>query len=190
MSIKILAIDDDTAMTELLTLLLKSHKYTIETANSGQEGIDLIPKIKPDIILLDLMMPEMDGWETCQKIRSFTNTPIVILSALNNPGMVAKALDAGADDYIAKPVKPKVLVSRVKALLKRRNSIANDEALKNEYIVSQESVAVTDDYLIKPVPSSILTAHIENLARRSTGKLKPYTQKKRLTRNKTKPAFS
>jgi len=143
MSIKILAIDDDTAMTELLTLLLKSHKYTIETANSGQEGIDLIPKIKPDIILLDLMMPEMDGWETCQKIRSFTNTPIVILSALNNPGMVAKALDAGADDY-----------------------------------------------LIKPVPSSILTAHIENLARRSTGKLKPYTQKKRLIRNKTKPAFS
>lgn len=119
MHLKILAIDDDTAMTELLTLLLQSHEYTIETANSGQEGIALIPKIKPDVILLDLMMPEMDGWETCKKIRLFTNTPIIILSALNNPGMVAKALDEGADDYLVKPVPSSILIAHIKNLVRR-----------------------------------------------------------------------
>lgn len=119
MDTKILAIDDDTAMTELLTLLLQSHKYTIYTANSGQEGIALIPKIKPDIILLDLMMPEMDGWETCEKIRTFSNTPIIILSALNNPGMVAKALDAGADDYLTKPVPSSILIAHIKKQARR-----------------------------------------------------------------------
>ena len=120
MPTKILAIDDDTAMTELLTLLLQSHDFEIKTANSGQEGINLVPNFKPDIILLDLMMPDMDGWETCKKIREFSNTPIVVLSALNNPGMVASALDAGADDYLIKPVPSSLLVAHIKNLTRRR----------------------------------------------------------------------
>jgi len=119
MPTKILAIDDDTAMTELLTLLLQSHDFEIKTANSGQEGIDLVRQISPDIILLDLMMPDMDGWETCKKIREFSNTPIVVLSALNNPGMVASALDAGADDYLIKPVPSSLLVAHIKNLARR-----------------------------------------------------------------------
>jgi two-component system KDP operon response regulator KdpE len=119
MTIKILAIDDDTAMTELLTLLLQSHDFEIATANSGQEGIKLIPQIKPDIILLDLMMPNMDGWDTCKKIRAFSNIPIIVLSALNNPGMVASALDAGADDYLIKPVPSSLLVAHIKTLARR-----------------------------------------------------------------------
>ncbi len=122
MPIKVLAIDDDTAMTELLTLLLQTHSFEITTANSGQEGIALIKKKNPDIILLDLMMPGMDGWEVCKKIRSFTNTPIVILSALNNPGMVASALDAGADDYLIKPVPSSILVAHIKNLARRSTS--------------------------------------------------------------------
>jgi len=119
MTIKILAIDDDTAMTELLTLLLQSHDFDIATANSGEEGIELIPQIRPDIILLDLMMPNMDGWDTCKKIRSFSNIPIIVLSALNNPGMVASALDAGADDYLIKPVPSSLLVAHIKTLARR-----------------------------------------------------------------------
>ena len=119
MPTKILAIDDDTAMTELLTLLLQSHDFEIKTANSGQEGIDIVPRYNPDIILLDLMMPDMDGWETCKKIREFSNTPIVVLSALNNPGMVASALDAGADDYLIKPVPSSLLVAHIKNLARR-----------------------------------------------------------------------
>ena len=119
MPTKILAIDDDTAMTELLTLLLQSHDFEIITANSGREGIELVQEIRPDIILLDLMMPDMDGWETCKKIREFSNTPIVVLSALNNPGMVASALDAGADDYLIKPVPSSLLVAHIKNLTRR-----------------------------------------------------------------------
>ena len=119
MTIKILAIDDDTAMTELLTLLLQPHDFEVVTVNSGKEGIDLLQQIRPDIILLDLMMPEMDGWETCKKIRAFSNTPIVILSALNNPGMVASALDAGADDYLIKPVSGSILIAHIKNLARR-----------------------------------------------------------------------
>ncbi len=119
MTLKILAIDDDTAMTELLTILLKSHDFAITAANSGQEGIELMTEVRPDIILLDLMMPDMDGWETCKKIRAFSNTPIVVLSALNNPGMVASALDAGADDYLIKPVPSSLLVAHIKNLTRR-----------------------------------------------------------------------
>jgi len=119
MPIKVLAIDDDIAMTELLTLLLQSHGFEIITANSGEEGIKLIQQIKPEIILLDLMMPNMDGWETCKRIRAFSNIPIVVLSALNNPEMVASALDAGADDYLIKPVPSSILIAHIKNLARR-----------------------------------------------------------------------
>lgn len=119
MDIKILAIDDDTAMTELLVLLLKSNHCTITTANSGEEGIELLKKTNPDIILLDLMMPEMDGWETCEKIRAFSNTPIIVLSALNSPGMIAKALDTGADDYLTKPVPRNILIAHINKQVRR-----------------------------------------------------------------------
>ncbi len=119
MPLKILAIDDDTAMTELLTMLLQSRDFEITTSNSGEEGIALVREIGPDIILLDLMMPDMDGWETCKRIRKFSNTPIVVLSALNNPGMVASALDAGADDYLIKPVPSSLLVAHIRNLTRR-----------------------------------------------------------------------
>lgn len=119
MPIRVLAIDDDIAMTELLTVLLQSHGFEIMTENSGSDGIETIKKGNPDIILLDLMMPGMDGWETCKIIRSFSNIPIVVLSALNNPGMVASALDAGADDYLIKPVPSSILVAHIKNLARR-----------------------------------------------------------------------
>ena len=119
MRTKILAIDDDIAMTELLTLLLQSNDFEITTANNGQDGIKLIQEITPDIILLDLIMQNMDGWETCKRIRSFSNTPIIVLSALNNPGMVASALDAGADDYLIKPVPSSLLIAHIKTLARR-----------------------------------------------------------------------
>ncbi|NQU30444.1 MAG: response regulator [Anaerolineae bacterium] len=119
MPFKVLAIDDDIAMTELLTLLLQSQNFEIKTANNGPDGIELLREIKPDIILLDLMMPGMDGWETCKKIRSFGNIPIIVISALNNPEIVASALDAGADDFLVKPIPNKVLVAHIKNLARR-----------------------------------------------------------------------
>jgi two-component system KDP operon response regulator KdpE len=116
---KILVIDDDPAMTELLGLILAPIQATILTANAGALGLALAQEHTPDIVLLDLMMPEMDGWEVCKAIREFSNLPILILSALDNPGMVAAALDAGADDYLIKPVPSGVLIAHINNLLRR-----------------------------------------------------------------------
>ena len=125
MPIKAIAIDDDPAMTDLLTLLLKSHGLEIYTSNNGEDGLQLIRAIDPDIIILDLMMPGKDGWQVCREVRSFSNVPIIILSALDNPGMVASALDAGADDYLIKPVPSGVLIAHLNNLTRRANAENN-----------------------------------------------------------------
>lgn len=116
---KILVIDDDPAMTELLKLLLQSSTANVHTVNSSLEGIHAASALSPDVIILDLMMPEIDGWQVCQTIRKTSNVPILILSALDTPGMVAKALDAGADDYLIKPVPTGVLVAHLNTLMRR-----------------------------------------------------------------------
>jgi DNA-binding response OmpR family regulator len=116
---KILAIDDDPAMTELLALLLKTHSLEVSMANTGEDGIKLTREFNPDVIILDLMMPGMDGWQVCAQVRAFSNVPILILSALDGPGMVASALDAGADDYLVKPVPVGVLVAHLNTLTRR-----------------------------------------------------------------------
>lgn len=116
---KILVIDDDPAMTELLKLLLQPAATSVYAANSGMEGIQLARMLQPDIIILDLMMPEVDGWHVCSAIRQRSSVPILILSALDNPGMVARALDAGADDYLIKPVPSGVLIAHLNNLVRR-----------------------------------------------------------------------
>ena len=116
---KILVIDDDPAMTDLLKLLLKPTSAEIFTENTGFTGIEIAQKMNPNIILLDLMLPEIDGWQVCKAIRDFSMTPILILSALDSPGMVAAALDAGADDYLIKPVTSNVLIAHINNLLRR-----------------------------------------------------------------------
>jgi DNA-binding response OmpR family regulator len=119
MPTKVLAIDDDPAMTELLILLLKTHGFDVLTANTGEDGVKQVQECKPDVIILDLMMPGMDGWQVCSAVRKFSSVPILIFSALDSPGMVASALDAGADDYLVKPVPSGVLVAHVKKLTRR-----------------------------------------------------------------------
>jgi DNA-binding response OmpR family regulator len=121
MTIKVLAIDDDPAMTELLNLLLMTQGFEVKTANSGEEGIKLIREYEPDIIILDLMMPGMSGWQVCSEARRISNVPILILSALDNPGNVATALDSGADDYLVKPVPSGMLVAHINKLTRRIN---------------------------------------------------------------------
>lgn len=118
---KILVIDDDPAMTELVKILLTSADHVVLTTNSGKDGVGIVKAESPDVILLDLMMPEMDGWQVCKSIRKFSETPIIILSALDNPGMVARALDCGADDYIIKPVPSGVLIAHINNLARRIN---------------------------------------------------------------------
>ena len=111
MAIKLLVIDDDSAVTDLLTLLLKSQGFEVFATNNSAEGLGMIRELQPDLVVLDLMMPEMDGWEVCRSVRQFSQVPIIILSALNDPSMIASVLDAGADDYLTKPTPSRVLVT-------------------------------------------------------------------------------
>jgi two-component system, OmpR family, response regulator ResD len=119
---KVLTIDDDPALTELLSLLLRTRGHEAYLANSGEEGIKIIRQFSPEVVILDLMMPGMDGWQVCTAVREFSRVPILILSALDSPGMVASALDAGADDYLVKPVPAGVLVAHLNNLIRRAAS--------------------------------------------------------------------
>lgn len=123
MNTKILVIDDDIAITELMSMLLKTHGFDVITANSGAEGIHLAKEKSPNVILLDLMMPDVDGWQVCKAVRQFSNAPILILSAINDPRMVASVLDVGADDFLVKPVPSGVLVAHIRKMVRRTGSL-------------------------------------------------------------------
>lgn len=122
----ILVIDDDPAMTELLKMILQATSANVYTAFNGQQGIRLCRKENPDVIILDLMMPEPDGWQVCKTIRKFSQAPILILSALDNPGLIANALDAGADDYLIKPVSSSMLIAHIQNLLRRSRALPGE----------------------------------------------------------------
>jgi DNA-binding response OmpR family regulator len=123
MTTKILVIDDDVAITELLAMLLKTHGFDVITSNSGMEGLRIAQEKPPKVVLLDLMMPDMDGWEVCRRIRAFSSVPILILSAINDPRLVASVLDAGADDFLVKPVPSSVLVAHLRKMVRRTGSL-------------------------------------------------------------------
>ena len=120
---KILLVDDDTDILEILTYNLKKSNFIVDTASNGIVAIEKALKFKPDLIVLDVMMPEMDGITTCEKIREIPdldNVIITFLTARNEDYSEIAGLEAGADDYIDKPIQPKVFVTKIKSLLRRR----------------------------------------------------------------------
>ena len=124
--IKILLVDDEPDILEIVSYNLSSEGYQIITAENGQEGVKKAKKELPHLIILDVMMPEMDGIEACEIIRknpNLKNTIITFLTARGEDYSQVAGFDAGADDYITKPIKPKVLVSKVKALLRGKEII-------------------------------------------------------------------
>ncbi|MEA4909560.1 MAG: response regulator transcription factor [Chloroflexi bacterium] len=123
---KILVIDDDPAMTELLRLVLEPASFTVITANTGPDGISLAHSEAPDVVILDLMMPDIDGWQVCKAIREFSSMPILILSALDSPGIVAEALNAGADDFLIKPIASSILVAQINKHVRRNRTENNN----------------------------------------------------------------
>ena len=125
---KILAIDDDKDILLLLKYNLESEGYYVETASSGKKGISIAQKINPNLMLVDIMMPEMDGIQTCIKLREIDNLKssyILFLTARTEEYSEVAAFDAGADDYITKPIKPRALLSRLNSFYKRASSKVN-----------------------------------------------------------------
>jgi DNA-binding response OmpR family regulator len=116
MALKILSIDDEPSITKLLALLLGSYGMEVIMANTGRHGIELARSETPDLVLLDMMMPEMSGLEVCQAIRSFSNVPILAFSALSDAQEIDNALKAGFDGYLEKPSSSEILVAHIHQL--------------------------------------------------------------------------
>ncbi len=114
MTLKILIIEDDPSITSFLDILLTIYEMQVMVANDGATGIEMARTGSPDIILLDLMMPIVDGWRVCREIRSFSQVPIIVVSAVSNKEKIADALIAGANVYIEKPISIEDLVSKIK----------------------------------------------------------------------------
>ena len=127
-SIKILVVDDDPDIVEILKYNLKNSGYSVKSAGNGVEAIKKAKKFIPDIILMDVMMPEMSGIEACQEIKNIdqlSQAIIIFLSARSEDYTQISAYDAGADDYISKPVKPKILIKKISNIAKKINSQKN-----------------------------------------------------------------
>lgn len=144
---KILIIDDESDIREIISYNLKKEGYEVATAADGREGIAIIQKFMPDLIILDMMMPGMDGVEVCYHIRNvlkLQNVVICFLSARSEDFSQVAALEAGGDDYIAKPITPRILSSKVKSLLRRL--IPMEQLLQFDHIViNRDQFIVTKD---------------------------------------------
>ena len=157
LSTKVLIVDDDPEIIEILNYNLVNSGFITKSASNGLEAIKKAKKFIPDIILLDVMMPEMDGIEACIKIReikTLTNTRIIFLSARGEDFTQIAAFDAGADDYISKPVKPKILLKKISSIAKRLNSNKNPSGILDlgEIIIDRESYLVTINKHEKNLP--------------------------------------
>ena len=122
----VLVIDDDPQLLRLLQLTLEREGFRVVTAVDGEEGLRRAYETRPDIIVLDIMMPEMDGWTVCRRLRDVCDVPILILSARTETESVIKGLSLGADDYLTKPCSLKELVFRIRAILRRTRTSAKE----------------------------------------------------------------
>ncbi|MDO9593886.1 MAG: response regulator transcription factor [Lutibacter sp.] len=146
--IKILLVDDEPDILEIVGYNLKNEGYKIYTAKNGIEAIEKAKKHEPHLIILDIMMPEMDGIEACEKIRAtkgLENVLVTFFTARSEDYSQMAGFDVGADDYITKPIKPKVLISKIKALLRRVDDVANSASEKvkiGEFIIDREEYVI------------------------------------------------
>lgn len=145
MANKILVVDDDLNICELLKLYLENEGYAVFTANDGQEAVDKFKNKTPDLVLLDIMLPKMDGWQVCREIRKVSSAPIIMLTAKGETFDKVLGLELGADDYVVKPFDAKEVMARVKAVLRRTNGEAdNAEKEKKTVIYDNLEINITN----------------------------------------------
>ena len=130
---KILVVDDDKNICELLRLYMEQEGYTVLIANDGETAVSSFSDFNPDIIILDIMLPRMDGWQVCREMRKVSNTPIIMITAKGETFDKVLGLELGADDYIVKPFETKEVMARIKAVPRRTSIDPTDEVKKVEY---------------------------------------------------------
>ena len=136
---KILVVDDEKNICELLRLYLTKEGYQVTTANDGEEGLEKFNQLKPDMVLLDVMMPRMDGLEVCRRIRKLGNTPVMMLTAKGETFDKVLGLELGADDYMVKPFDTKEVVARIKAVL-RRCTVTTSQTESSEGVIEFDNL--------------------------------------------------
>ena len=130
---KILVVDDDTSICELLRVYLEKEDYQVVIANDGMSAVSTFKEESPSLVLLDIMLPKLDGWQVCREIRKFSETPIIMLTAKGEVFDRVLGLELGADDYVVKPFETKEIVARIKAVLRRSSASATDELKEVHY---------------------------------------------------------
>jgi two-component system alkaline phosphatase synthesis response regulator PhoP len=154
--IKILLVDDEPDILEFISYNLVKEGFEVFTCGNGKDAIQMAQKERPQIIILDVMMPDLDGIETCRVIREtpeLKDVLIAFLTARNEDYSQIAGFDAGADDYINKPIKPRVLVSRIKALLRRQGNIGDEEIVEmSGFIIDREKYLIKKDNLSINLP--------------------------------------
>lgn len=127
---KIMVVDDDRNICELLRLYLEKEGYALVIANDGEEALAKFSAEAPDLVLLDIMMPKLDGWQVCREIRKKSNVPIIMITAKGETFDKVLGLELGSDDYVVKPFDPKEIVARIKAIMRRTGKSASENDIK------------------------------------------------------------
>jgi len=158
---KILIIDDEVHIIELARLYLQRDGFQVESATRGQDGLSMVTTANPDLIILDIMLPDIDGFEVCRQIRAKSRVPILMLSARREDVDKIVGLELGADDYLAKPFNPQELVARVKAILRRSQAESEPQQIIDIYGVHID--VLKRDVIINNEPLKLRTKEFDLL---------------------------
>lgn len=161
MTSRILVVDDDIALAEMIGIVLQSEGFNVAECADGDQAVETFRQVNPDLILLDLMLPGKDGIEICTEIRRESDVPIVMLTARSDTADVVAGLEAGADDYVPKPFKPKELVARVKARLRGREDIGEEHLVVGPLTIDVQGHSVKrngEELSLTPLEFDLLVA--------------------------------
>ena len=149
MAISVLIVEDDKNIAELLQIYLQKEGYAVTIAADGGQGLTQFRSLKPDLVLLDVMMPVMDGWTVCKSIRAESKTPVIMLTAKSETDDKVTGLKAGADDYITKPFEMKEVLARIEAVLRRSGGLSSDNKVRrlvfDRLIIDMDAFELTVD---------------------------------------------
>ncbi|WP_345636705.1 response regulator transcription factor [Rugosimonospora acidiphila] len=140
---RLLLIEDDPAVREGLSIALRHQGHQVDTASTGRQGLELARAGQPDAVVLDLMLPDLDGFEVCRRLRAAVNVSIIMLTARGDDFDVVAGLEAGADDYVVKPVQPRVLDARIRAVLRRIGRAPSAVETHRELVIDRTGLIVT-----------------------------------------------
>ena len=179
MATTLLLIDDDVSLCETVRFMLIRNGFQVEVAHNGISGLKKAYALKPDAVLLDIMLPDMDGWQVCRRLREMSDVPIIMLSALGSDENVIEGLNLGADDYIVKPVAVKELIARIRALLRRTSRSTSTERNHREPIFTYDYLLIDfDKYEVtvagKKVKLSPTEFRLLSVLSRHQGRLLPH----------------